>query len=227
MAWGRYSRGRAASRAWFLSTCTDQRTTLPSSRVKTWPKDSEIRCGLRQVEHEVRGEYLRGELAGVTGRLQPHLVGRPSPPRARDDRGSSRGHAIRPAARGRHCRIRSIAWSGLESERDQGDIPSREALAESSFQATRYGLDAQLLSRAGDLSGARDLGRACLEEAMAFAPELNCERELRYVATMLDAGVRRRAPATRTRRWPGLRVDSCPICSPRLRACSSPPSREP
>ena len=76
----------------------------------------------------------------------------------------------------------------VESERDQGDIPSREALAESSFQATRYGLDAQLLSRAGDLSGARDLGRACLEEAMAFAPELNCEGELQYVETMLDEG---------------------------------------
>jgi glutamate---cysteine ligase / carboxylate-amine ligase len=81
-----------------------------------------------------------------------------------------------------HCLVR------VESERDQGDIPSREALAESSFQATRYGLDAQLLSRGGDLSGARDLGRACLEEAMAFAPELNCERELRYVAIMLDEG---------------------------------------
>jgi carboxylate-amine ligase len=81
-----------------------------------------------------------------------------------------------------HCLVR------VESERDQDDIPSREALAESSFQATRYGLDAQLLSRAGSLTTARDLGRACLEKAMAFAPELGCEGELRYVATMLEEG---------------------------------------
>jgi hypothetical protein len=38
--WG-YSRSPAASRARLLSTCTDQRTTLPSSRVKTWKKELE------------------------------------------------------------------------------------------------------------------------------------------------------------------------------------------
>ena len=42
-----------------------------------------------------------------------------------------------------HCLTR------MEAERDQTDIPAREALAESSFQASRYGLDAQLLNRRG------------------------------------------------------------------------------
>ena len=38
-----------------------------------------------------------------------------------------------------HCLTRT------EAERDQSNIPAREALAESSFQATRHGLEAQLL----------------------------------------------------------------------------------
>jgi len=43
-----------------------------------------------------------------------------------------------------HCLVR------LEAERDQSGIPSREALAESSFQATRHGLAAVLLDREAD-----------------------------------------------------------------------------
>ena len=81
-----------------------------------------------------------------------------------------------------HCLTR------LEAERDQSDIPAREALAESSFQATRHGLDAQLLSRRGDLVPARDLARHCVADAGTVAGELDCEEELGYVETILDEG---------------------------------------
>jgi carboxylate-amine ligase len=81
-----------------------------------------------------------------------------------------------------HCLTR------LEAERDQSDIPAREALAESSFQATRHGLDAELLSRRGDLVPARDLARQCLTQVATAASDLNCEEELAYVETMLEEG---------------------------------------
>jgi glutamate---cysteine ligase / carboxylate-amine ligase len=81
-----------------------------------------------------------------------------------------------------HCLTR------LEAERHHGDIPAREALAESSFQATRHGLEAELLNRRGDLVPARDLGRECVAEAAAVAGDLNCEEELAYVETILDEG---------------------------------------
>ena len=81
-----------------------------------------------------------------------------------------------------HCLTR------LEAERDQGDIPAREALAESSFQATRHGLDAELLNRRGELVPARELGRDCVVEAATVAGELGCESELGYVDTILDEG---------------------------------------
>ena len=81
-----------------------------------------------------------------------------------------------------HCLAR------IESERDQSDIPAREALAESSFQATRHGLAAKLLDRSGEPVPARDLGRKCLETAASAAQELGCERELEYIAVMLEEG---------------------------------------
>lgn len=81
-----------------------------------------------------------------------------------------------------HCLTR------VEAERDHRDIPAREALAESSFQATRHGLDAELLSRRGELVPARDLGRECLAEVGVIAGELDCEDELADVETMLDEG---------------------------------------
>jgi carboxylate-amine ligase len=81
-----------------------------------------------------------------------------------------------------HCLTR------LEAERDQGDIPAREALAESSFQATRHGLDAQLLSRRCDLVPARDLARQRVAEAATLAGELDCEEELGYVEAILEEG---------------------------------------
>ena len=81
-----------------------------------------------------------------------------------------------------HCLAR------IEAERDQSDLPAREALAESSFQATRHGLEAKLLDRSGEPVPARDLGRKCLEIAAGAARELGCERELEYVAVMLEEG---------------------------------------
>ena len=81
-----------------------------------------------------------------------------------------------------HCLTR------LEAERDQSSIPSREALAESSFQATRHGLEATLLDRDAEPVPARDLAYRCLEDAAAFAGELRCERELAYVEVMLRQG---------------------------------------
>ncbi len=81
-----------------------------------------------------------------------------------------------------HCLTR------LEAERDQSNIPAREALAESSFQATRHGLEAELLNRHGDLVQARDLARECLAEAAMVAGDLDCEEGLGYVETILEEG---------------------------------------
>jgi glutamate---cysteine ligase / carboxylate-amine ligase len=61
-------------------------------------------------------------------------------------------------------------------------------LPESSFQATRHGLDAELLNRHGELVPARDLGRTCLAEAADVAVELGCESELAYVDTIIEQG---------------------------------------
>ena len=81
-----------------------------------------------------------------------------------------------------HCLTR------LEAERDQSAIPSREALAESSFQATRHGLEATLLDRDAEPVPARELARRSLEAAGAVAAELGCERELSHVELMLREG---------------------------------------
>jgi glutamate---cysteine ligase / carboxylate-amine ligase len=81
-----------------------------------------------------------------------------------------------------HCLTR------IEAERDQSEIPAREALAESSFQATRHGLEAKLLDRSGEPVAARDLGRKCLETVDGAAQELGCERELEYIAVILEEG---------------------------------------
>ncbi len=81
-----------------------------------------------------------------------------------------------------HCLTR------LEAERDQSGIPSREALAESSFQATRHGLEATLLNRNAEPVPARELARSCLESAVEAAGELECEQELSHVELMLEEG---------------------------------------
>jgi carboxylate-amine ligase len=76
----------------------------------------------------------------------------------------------------------------LEAERDQVDIPVREALAESSFQATRHGLDAELLNRRCEAVPARDLARERLEEAATVAGELGCQGELQAIELILEQG---------------------------------------
>jgi glutamate---cysteine ligase / carboxylate-amine ligase len=81
-----------------------------------------------------------------------------------------------------HCLTR------IEAERDQSGIPSREALAESSFQATRHGLEATLLTRDAKPVPARDLARRCLDAAADVAAELGCERELAHAEEMLEEG---------------------------------------
>jgi glutamate---cysteine ligase / carboxylate-amine ligase len=81
-----------------------------------------------------------------------------------------------------HCLVRA------QAEAEQCELPAREALAESSFQATRYGLQARLLDRRGHSVPAQDLGRRTLETAATAADELGCGSELEYVTTMLETG---------------------------------------
>jgi carboxylate-amine ligase len=81
-----------------------------------------------------------------------------------------------------HCLTR------IEAERDQSGIPAREALAESSFQATRHGLEARLLDRNGEPVPARELCKRVLDEAVMAAGELNCERELDHIHVILEEG---------------------------------------
>ena len=81
-----------------------------------------------------------------------------------------------------HCLTR------IEAERSQAGIPAREALAESSFQATRHGLDATLLNRDAEPVPARDLAKRCVEAAAEVAAELDCAAELAHVEAILDQG---------------------------------------
>lgn len=61
-------------------------------------------------------------------------------------------------------------------------------VAESSFQATRHGLEAKHLDRSGQPVPARHLGRDCLKTVASAARELGCERELEYIAVILEEG---------------------------------------
>lgn len=76
----------------------------------------------------------------------------------------------------------------IEAERDQRGIPAREALAESSFQATRHGLDAKLLDRQGQLRPARELARSCLDAAATVAADLGCAEELAEIEAIIADG---------------------------------------
>ncbi len=81
-----------------------------------------------------------------------------------------------------HCLVR------IEAEREQHGIPSREALAESSIQASRHGLDAVLLDRAGARTPARQLAARALEMASRVAGELQSEPELAQIEPVLTEG---------------------------------------
>jgi len=97
--------------------------------------------------------------------------------------------------------VQCLTW--VEAGRDQSRIPSREALAESSFQATRHGLDALLLDRGAERVPARELAKRSLEEAGAAAAAggLRCEEQLLEVERILTEGngaaVQRRVHAER------------------------------
>jgi carboxylate-amine ligase len=81
-----------------------------------------------------------------------------------------------------HCLAR------VEADRDQSGIPSREALAESSFQASRHGLDAKLLNREANPVPALDLAKRTLELASGAAGDLGCDAELAGVERILTEG---------------------------------------
>jgi glutamate---cysteine ligase / carboxylate-amine ligase len=81
-----------------------------------------------------------------------------------------------------HCLVR------VEAERWQGGIPAREALAESSFQASRHGLEADLLDRDGTPRPARETAKQTLELAAAVADELGCAGEIEDVWRILEEG---------------------------------------
>ena len=82
-----------------------------------------------------------------------------------------------------HCLAR------IEAERDQAGHPAREALAESSFQATRHGLDAKLLDRdAASGAGARARRAHASSRGRRSPAELGCESELAHVEMMLEEG---------------------------------------
>ena len=94
-----------------------------------------------------------------------------------------------------HCLVR------LEAERSQADLPAREALAESTFQASRHGLDAELLDRDLELVPARELARRRVEEVAECGSALNCSaslaRVLEIVSRDTGAAWQRRVQAER------------------------------
>ena len=76
----------------------------------------------------------------------------------------------------------------VEARRAQDEIPAREAIAESSFQATRHGLEATLLDRDADPVPARSLVERTLELADTVSDELGCRAELAAIQAILDDG---------------------------------------
>ena len=81
-----------------------------------------------------------------------------------------------------HCLAR------IEADLELASIPAREALAESSFQATRHGLEAKLLTRSGRLMPARELAHETLQLADTVAGQMGCRRELAEVGSILEDG---------------------------------------
>ena len=81
-----------------------------------------------------------------------------------------------------HCLMR------VEAESDQEGIPAREALAESSFQATRHGMKAKLIDRDAEPLPASELAARTLERARSVAAELDSEAELDHIETIIAEG---------------------------------------
>jgi glutamate---cysteine ligase / carboxylate-amine ligase len=66
-------------------------------------------------------------------------------------------------------------------------VPSREALAESEFQAVRFGLGAKLITADGLIS-ADQLIKSSLDKFAGISRELNCQEELDSVRLILEKG---------------------------------------
>ena len=75
-----------------------------------------------------------------------------------------------------------------ESQRARDGLPAREALAESSFQATRHGLDAELIDRDCELVPARQLAHRRVDEVASVASDLGCECSLELVLRIVEEG---------------------------------------
>jgi carboxylate-amine ligase len=82
--------------------------------------------------------------------------------------------------------IQSLAK--LESESDPRPLPRREALAELTFAANRYGLRADVPDRAGGTLDARSAAVAAVGLAAPHATELGCAEELAEVGRILVEG---------------------------------------
>src|SRR5207245_2359432 len=80
------------------------------------------------------------------------------------------------------------ALSRMEAEVAPPPYQSREAIEEACYQATRYGLDAQLPDDAGCRRPARQLVCEVLERARPFARELGCDAWLVGIERILIEG---------------------------------------
>jgi carboxylate-amine ligase len=80
------------------------------------------------------------------------------------------------------------ALAARELDRPREEALSREALEESYFQASRYGLEATLLLRDGSAAPAAEVARRSLEEARPYARELGGEEALEEIERIADEG---------------------------------------
>lgn len=80
------------------------------------------------------------------------------------------------------------ALAARETDRPRQRRLGREALEESYFQASRYGLEARLLCDDGTMAPAAELARRTLEEARPYARELGGEEALTEVERILREG---------------------------------------
>jgi carboxylate-amine ligase len=76
----------------------------------------------------------------------------------------------------------------MEAEAPGVEVRSREAIEESCYQATRYGLDAMLPDEFGRLRPARELALETARAAAPFAAELGCAEELQGVERIVREG---------------------------------------
>jgi glutamate---cysteine ligase / carboxylate-amine ligase len=80
------------------------------------------------------------------------------------------------------------ALAAREIDRPSTSGLQREALEESYYQASRYGLDARLMVEAGEAAPAREVAARALEEARPYAAELDGAAGLAEVERILAEG---------------------------------------